>query len=42
MKHEQASAIILEGSGSHFDPRVAEAFVATESEFIAIADKYGD
>lgn len=42
MTHEQAREIILDGSDSHFDPRIVEAFVATEAEFIAIADKYGD
>lgn len=42
MTHDQARAIILEGKGSHFDPRVVDAFLATESRFVAIAQEYGD
>lgn len=38
--HEKAKSIILEGSGTHFDPQVVDAFITLESEFVAIADKY--
>ena len=40
--HEKAKAIILEGSGSHFDPDVVDAFLAVESGFIDIASEYKD
>ncbi len=39
---EKAKSIILEYEGSHFDPRVVEAFRACEGEFIEIAEKYKD
>lgn len=38
--HEKAKAIILEGHGTHFDPKVVDAFLAIEQEFIDIAEKY--
>jgi len=34
--HEKSYAIIREGSGSHFDPALVEAFTAVESEFANI------
>ncbi len=34
--HEESVAIILEGSGSHFDPAVIAAFISIEKEFAAI------
>jgi putative two-component system response regulator len=37
MGHEEARQIILDGSGSHFDPDVVEAFRRRESEFIRVA-----
>ena len=40
--HEVAKSIILDGSGKHFDPAVVDAFVACESEFLAIRARYGD
>ena len=40
--HEVAKAIILEGSGKHFDPDVVDAFAACESEFVAIGDRFAD
>lgn len=40
--HEKAKAIILEGNGTHFDPKVVDAFIRTESIFTAIADQYRD
>ncbi|MDB1123770.1 HD-GYP domain-containing protein [Vibrio algarum] len=40
--HEKAKSIILEGSGSHFDPQVVEAFLSVETEFIDIATRLKD
>jgi len=40
MPHEKARAIILEGSGSHFDPQVVDAFVKCEELFIEVSNKY--
>jgi putative two-component system response regulator len=34
--HEKAKAIIVEGSGTHFDPNVVEAFLAVEDEIVRI------
>jgi putative two-component system response regulator len=42
MGHAEAAAIIVEGSGKHFDPDIVEAFVAIQDEFIEIAQKYSD
>jgi len=42
MTHAEARAIILEGRGSHFDPRVVDSFLTTETEFVRIANRYGD
>jgi putative two-component system response regulator len=42
MPHEKAAAIIREGRGSHFDPDVADAFLALEGEFQLIAKRYAD
>lgn len=42
MSHEQAKAIIVDGRGGHFDPRVVDAFLAVEPAFVAIAERYGD
>ena len=39
MTHEQARDVIVEGSGSHFDPAVVVAFVAAEDEFESIGDE---
>lgn len=39
---EQALDIIREGSGSHFDPKVVEAFLAAEDECRKIAESFGD
>lgn len=38
--HEEAKTIILEGSGTHFDPDVVNAFIRREAEFIEIMEKY--
>jgi putative two-component system response regulator len=40
--HEKAVSIIQEGSGGHFDPDIAEAFVEIADRFKEIARKYGD
>ena len=42
MSHAEASAIIREGSGSHFDPRIVVAFLALEATFAAIAAEFTD
>jgi putative two-component system response regulator len=42
MTHEQASAIIEQGSGRHFDPRVIRAFQSVQSTFARIAEAMGD
>lgn len=42
MPHEQAVDIIRQTSGRHFDPDVADAFLAIEENFRAIALTYGD
>jgi len=40
--HEKAKAIILDGEGSHFDPRVIHAFLECESAFVGIAAEFKD
>lgn len=40
--HDKAKAIIVEGSGHHFDPVVVEAFLAVEEKFVAIAAHFKD
>ena len=42
MQHEKATAIIMEGRGSHFDPDVVDTFLALQDEFRAIAARYAD
>ena len=42
MPHEKAVAIIQQGSGSHFDPDVADAFMASAEAFREIALRYAD
>ncbi len=42
MPHEKAKGIMMEGYGTQFDPAVLDAFIALESEFIEIAEKYAD
>ena len=37
--HEKAVAIIKEESGTHFDPRIVDAFLACEQEFSATREK---
>ena len=40
--HDKAKSIIIDGDGSHFDPRVVAAFKACEADFIEIAIEYKD
>jgi putative two-component system response regulator len=42
MPHEKAVGIILDGSGSHFDPDVVDAFMEAAEEFRQIALRYAD
>ncbi len=42
MSHDKAVEIIVQGRGTHFDPDVADAFVALASEFHTIAQRYAD
>ncbi|MCM2289627.1 MAG: two-component system response regulator [Sulfuritalea sp.] len=42
MPYARAREIIAEGHGKHFDPDVAEAFLAGFDEFVAIAERYSD
>lgn len=42
MSLEQTTQIICEGRGSHFDPDVADAFMACRDQFIEIASRYSD
>lgn len=39
---EQAKEMIAEGSGSHFDPDIVEAFLNNEAEFYLVAEQYAD
>ena len=39
---EQATRIIQEGSGSHFDPDVVKAFLACHQKFAEIAERFAD
>ena len=40
--HQDAVRLIEQGSGSHFDPEVVQAFIALESTFQAIAGRFAD
>ncbi len=40
--HEEAKAIILEGREKHFDPDIADAFMAVAEQFVRIAETYAD
>ena len=40
--HEVARSIIVEGSGSHFDPDIVDAFLACEQQFIDIRERYAE
>ena len=39
---DKAASIIVEGSGSHFDPELVEAFLARRHDFAAVAERYAD
>jgi putative two-component system response regulator len=38
--HEKAREIIVDGSGSHFDPDIVSAFLANEDRFIEILERF--
>lgn len=40
--HDKAKSIIVEGRGSHFDPRVVDAFIACEQGFVDVAKNFAD
>lgn len=40
--HEKAKAIIVEGKGSHFDPKIVDAFLRQEQVFVDIAAQFKD
>ncbi|MFZ2269341.1 MAG: CHASE2 domain-containing protein [Azonexus sp.] len=42
LSHDQTRAFILENAGSHFDPDVVAAFLATEAAFIEVAHQFAD
>jgi len=42
MPHEKAVTIVQEGKGTHFDPDIADAFVALQQEFREIAARFAD
>jgi putative two-component system response regulator len=37
-----AKAIILQGSGTHFDPMMVVAFLACEDSFVKISERFRD
>jgi len=42
MSHAEAVEIIVEGSGTHFDPDIIDAFLKVRDEFQKIAARYSD
>lgn len=42
MTHEQASKLIVQGAGTHFDPDVVSAFLELSSAFTDIAQEFAD
>ncbi len=42
MPHEKAVAIMIEGSGCHFDSDIVDAFVELQDEFREVAKRYAD
>ncbi len=40
--HNKAVEIIAQGRGSHFDPRIVDAFLEIEDDFRAIATRFSD
>jgi len=41
-QHEIARSIIVEESGSHFDPSVVDAFLACEEQFVAVRERFSE
>jgi putative two-component system response regulator len=41
MSHADASAIIMEGRGTHFDPEIADVFAQIKDRLAAIAEQFG-
>ncbi len=42
MPHAKAVSIIQEGKGTHFDPDIADAFIALQEQFHEIAQRFAD
>jgi putative two-component system response regulator len=42
MSHDSAVKIMLEGRGTHFDADVLDAFIDSQTEFVAIAERFTD
>jgi putative two-component system response regulator len=42
ISHDMARAMIIEGSGTHFDPDVVEAFLACDEQFVAIRRQFDE
>jgi len=42
MSHEAATAVIIQGRGTHFDPDVVDAFVAMADVFLSISLQFAD
>ncbi|TKJ36843.1 hypothetical protein CEE37_14765 [candidate division LCP-89 bacterium B3_LCP] len=42
VSHDQARAIILESSGSHFDENIVRTFLKREQEFLKVQDRFKD
>ena len=42
LPHAQAVEIIRQGSGSHFDPNVVDAFIVLQDQFREIAQRFVD
>ena len=42
MTYEEAQDIILQGRGTHFDPEVTDAFLATFDQFCEVATRFGE
>lgn len=40
--HEDAKDIIVKGKGSHFDPMIVDAFLASDESFVGIKKKFQD
>jgi putative two-component system response regulator len=39
-RHDMAKAVILQGTGSHFDPMVIDAFLNCEESFVEISERF--